>query len=107
MLVQSTDKTEATDEINYIADSKAGTVSATTQKVLTDDSSHQSADAGDSADLVLTDPEQASFLAACDTALASILAARSAVALTSTDSLPAVTATDATAKNGDASAPQS
>ena len=78
MTVHSTDQTEAADEINYLIDSKAGLVSATTQKVLTDDTTGQSAEAGDPVDLALTDAEQAQLISASDAALTAILAARAA-----------------------------
>jgi hypothetical protein len=76
MTVQSTDKTEAADEIQYLLDSRAGTASATTQKVLTDDSTGQSVEVGDPADLALTADEQAKFLSDADASLTAILAAR-------------------------------
>jgi hypothetical protein len=84
MTVQSTDQTEAADEINYLIDSKAGLASASTQKVLTDDTTGQAAEAGDPVDLALTDAEQAQLISASDTALAAILAARTAVPATDT-----------------------
>jgi hypothetical protein len=79
MTVQSTDQTEAADEINYLIDSKAGLASATTQKALTDDTTGQVAEAGDPVDLALTDAEQAQLISASDAALTAILAARTAV----------------------------
>jgi|GEM_PF-4236444 len=98
MTVQSTDQTEAADEINYLIDSKAGLASATTQKVLTDDTTGQVAEAGDPVNLALSDAEQAQFIAASDAALTAILAARAAAPATDagTDS-SADTSSDASA----------
>jgi len=80
MTIPSTDKTEAADEIQYLLDSRAGTASATTQKVLTDDTTGQTAGAGDPLDLALTEEEQAQFLADADASLTAILAARTQAA---------------------------
>ena len=88
MTVQSTDKTEAADEINYLLDSRAATASATTQKLLTDDTTGQTVEAGDPVDLALTADEQAQFLTDADASLTAILAARISAA-------PAVEATPA------------
>ena len=102
MTVQSTDQTEAADEINYLIDSKAGLASANTQKVLTDDTTGQVAEAGDPVDLALTDAEQAQLISASDAALTAILAARTAVPAADTSTY---TATDTTSDaNADANA---
>jgi hypothetical protein len=76
MTVQSTDKTEAADEINYLLDSRAATASATTQKVLTDDTTGQTVEVGGPADLALTADEQAKLFSDADASLTAILAAR-------------------------------
>ena len=76
MIVQSGDKTEAVDEINYILDSKGGSASATTQKILKDDTTGQSGPVGDPVDLQLTTDEQVKFLSDADASLTAILAAR-------------------------------
>jgi hypothetical protein len=92
MTIQSTDKTEAADEIQYLLDSRAGSASATTQKLLTDDTTGLSAHTGDPVDLALTADEQARFLADADASLTAILAARTSAPAVATDS-----STDSTA----------
>jgi len=87
MTVKSTDQTEAADQIVYLIDSLAGTASATAQKLLTDDTTGQTALAGDPVDLALTADEQATLIAAADASLTAILAARMSAA-------PAASGTD-------------
>jgi hypothetical protein len=105
MTVQSTDQTEAADEINYLIDSKAELASASTQKVLTDDTTGQVAEAGDPVDLALTDAEQAQLISASDAALTAILAARTAAPAADTSADPSAdTGTDTAADTAGAPA---
>ena len=76
MIVKSTDQTEAADQIVYLIDSQTGTASATTQKLLTDDTTGQTALAYEPVDLALTADEQATLIATSDASLTAILAAR-------------------------------
>ncbi len=70
------DTTEAVEDTNYVVDSKAGTVTGSTQKTLVDETDKTEQPDGDPVDLAFTDDEQASILAATDAAVQAVLTAR-------------------------------
>lgn len=70
------DTTEAVEDTNYVVDSKAGTVTGSTQKTLVDETDKTEQPDGEPVDLAFTADEQASILAATDTAVQAVLTAR-------------------------------
>ena len=86
MRTELADKTEAVLDTHYAIDSKAGTVTGSTQKVLVDEDDKTEEPDGDPVDLAFTADEQASIITASDAAVTAVLEARIAAASQSTQS---------------------